>query len=522
MNPSSILIVRGPGEKTGIVRQTSIPSPPCPIGEEWEVLFLDIKSAGKNAVCAQRPEGIALNRQIRQKKGESFAAALERVLKAVVSVHELGIILIHRGGGNGSGWGEQAADIIRDRIPGVQIYEGDPCPGVASQVCPGAFRSGGDLAGYLIGLAEKNMAGGFEFLLGPDIVEKGLQRSLEILEPWMKLKSPAVKFCLHLPVTPDADFHSIVSGLPGLFERGLAMVHWGVTEPGQPLPRELMWVVSKQGIWNHVSGLDLFDPVSTDRFWISNTPNIVHSFDNLGAGTRDQAVTSPEPLLSYGKLPALPGRALWQIVRDPGVLLPCLGKIPKPELLRMRVGDKTGSIFGLGTNLEYFFNPPDQVPGDIMEEIISMVDAGGSVDITHVRANLKQAYLIGYAMENGRVAGNSSLKHPRQIFIDRLRKMTGLDFTNCVERGYTSVRPEYRAMGVGAKLLEGLTARAVDVRIFSIISEDNLATQKIALRNKTRKVTTYFSDKLKKKMGVWMPEHMMPEKWDPDEWHLDR
>ena len=69
-------------------------------------------------------------------------------------------------------------------------------------------------------------------------------------------------------------------------------------------------------------------------------------------------------------------------------------------------------------------------------------------------------------------------------------------------------------MGIGASLLEGLTARAVDVKVFSIISEDNLATQKIALRNKTRKITTYFSDKLKKKMGVWMPEHMIPEKWD--------
>ena len=87
--------------------------------------------------------------------------------------------------------------------------------------------------------------------------------------------------------------------------------------------------------------------------------------------------------------------------------------------------------------------------------------------------------------------------------------MTGVDFTNFVERGYTSVRPEYRAMGVGAKLLEGLTKRAEDRKVFSIISEENLATQKIAIRNNTKKILTYFSEKLNKKMGVWMPRSMI-------------
>ena len=103
---------------------------------------------------------------------------------------------------------------------------------------------------------------------------------------------------------------------------------------------------------------------------------------------------------------------------------------------------------------------------------MAMVDAGGSVDITHVRANLEKAYLIAYATENGVIAGNSSLKHPRQVFIERLYRSTGLDFTNFVERGYTSVRPEYRAMGIGARLLEGLTCRATGVKVFSLISED--------------------------------------------------
>ena len=62
---------------------------------------------------------------------------------------------------------------------------------------------------------------------------------------------------------------------------------------------------------------------------------------------------------------------------------------------------------------------------------------------------------------------------------------------------------------MGAKLLEGLTARAGDHKIFSIISEENTATQKIAIRNNTRKVVTYYSEQMGKKAGIWMPESMI-------------
>ena len=149
-----------------------------------------------------------------------------------------------------------------------------------------------------------------------------------------------------------------------------------------------------------------------------------------------------------------------------------------------------------------------------INEICKMVEAGGSVDTKFVRSNLEKAYLIAYAMENGVIVGNSSLKHPRDEFIKRINSITGLDFNNFVERGYTSVRPEYRALGVGARLLEGLTQRVENYKIFSIIGEDNKATQKIALRNKTRKIVTYFSEKVGKEMGLWMPEHMIDKEWD--------
>ena len=71
------------------------------------------------------------------------------------------------------------------------------------------------------------------------------------------------------------------------------------------------------------------------------------------------------------------------------------------------------------------------------------------------------------------------------------------------------MRPEYRGLGIGTRLLEGLSQRAGDRKIFSVIAEDNAATKIIALRNRTRKVATYFSEKAGKPVGIWMPDWMI-------------
>jgi GNAT superfamily N-acetyltransferase len=152
---------------------------------------------------------------------------------------------------------------------------------------------------------------------------------------------------------------------------------------------------------------------------------------------------------------------------------------------------------------------PGDLPEGYLDEICAMVSAGGTVANTHVRANLRRAYLIGYVQEKGRIVGNSSLKNPRPAYIDSVRRQTGMDLSGYVERGYTSVRPEYRGLGIGTKLLDGLTRRAGDRKIFSVIAEDNAATQTIAIRNRTRKVATYFSHKAGKPVGIWMPEWMI-------------
>ncbi len=135
-----------------------------------------------------------------------------------------------------------------------------------------------------------------------------------------------------------------------------------------------------------------------------------------------------------------------------------------------------------------------------------MVEAGGSVGTKWVRYNLKRAFLIGYALEKGVIVGNSSLKQPRSKYLESLSKSSEMDLSDYLERGYTSVRPEYRGMGIGTQLLEGLTKRIGNKKLFSIISEDNVATQKIAIRNQTRKAASFYSQRMGKQVGLWIPK----------------
>jgi GNAT superfamily N-acetyltransferase len=127
-----------------------------------------------------------------------------------------------------------------------------------------------------------------------------------------------------------------------------------------------------------------------------------------------------------------------------------------------------------------------------------------------VRHNLERAFLIACVTENAILVGNSSLKHPRPEYIEAVSRQSGIDLTGYLERGYTSVRPEYRGLGIGAQLLAGLTERAGEHAIFSVIAEGNVATQKMAIRNRTRRVATFYSSRAGKEVGIWIPEWMVP------------
>jgi len=397
-----------------------------------------------------------------------------------------------------------------------------PMPGKVVLVHPLFFKDPVLLSDFLEKQVNTLGIRGFIFVKVPSVA-----LIFQRLAHWLSIKQPNVYFCIQIPLEkffPEGDkgddkLFSI------LFTAGLRLIIWQKDGKTDKIPEKILWSASRPGIWNHVTGIDLLGDLGQAKF-IVNNPNIVHSFafqnmdqdknkgqDEIFNLSQYQMSFPPvvEGLMDYAGVQPLPGIPFWKVLEDPVSLLLYLSKMTRKSLGRLRVDLAKHSVISLGSGISYTYQRPEELFPGIMDEICRMVEAGGSVDITHVRSNLEKAYLIGYAVENGVIIGNSSLKHPRRVFIKRLKQMTGVDFTSCLERGYTSVRPEYRAMGVGTRLLQGLTCRVKNHKVFSIIKEDNLATQKIALRNNTKKILTYISEKLNKEMGVWMPAAMIDQ-----------
>ncbi len=320
---------------------------------------------------------------------------------------------------------------------------------------------------------------------------------LQVLLDALTARPSRLKLSLSCRIGRSTDTPPVVP--PGT--DAIVQVRWQATERLPDLG--FFKGASRAGIWNH---LVLSGPAASlaNRDTIARQPNIIHSWRVDSDGGPD---TDPDD--GYGGLAPLPGHPLWQMVDDPVHRFVLVDRFGKNWLLRSRVDVPNDRILTLGDNLAYHFCSPDRLPEGYLDTICAMVAAGGTVATTHVRTNLERAYLIGYVLENDVIVGNSSLKHPRPQYIENVRRQSGLDLSGFVERGYTSVRPEYRGLGIGTRLLEGLTARVGDRKLFSVIAEDNEATKIIARRNRTRQVAGYYSEKAGKSVGVWMPEWMI-------------
>ncbi len=274
-------------------------------------------------------------------------------------------------------------------------------------------------------------------------------------------------------------------------QAGVVAVRW-LEAPGVAADRAqaVLAAAARADLWNHVVLRDGAGPLAA---FVRLNPNLVPGWSCAAA--------LPDP---YGALPPVPGRPYAGVVGEDGLLLPVLARAGRTAVARWRLGDHGLSV--LGERLTYRYAPPDRLPPGRLDEVCRLVEAGGAVDTRWVRHNLERAFLVAVAEEGGLVVGDSSLKHPRPEYVARVKDRLGLDIRGFLERGYTSVRPEYRGLGIGTRLLEGLTVRAGGRPIYSLIREDDPATQTIARRNRTVKVVTFFSELAGKDLGLWMPE----------------
>lgn len=376
-----------------------------------------------------------------------------------------------------------------------------PCPSAAENFSPSRVLDN------LAALAQILGAKGF-------LIEDPPFKASDMAEFSRVMTGEKTPFCLGITCSLNGIY------LPGTMRSahgsGLRLIRW--QNPAGPLSEisRILWNASKAGIWNHVKFSQTQHGCFTQALtrFVNANPNIAHSWEHRQYAS---SPFSPPPqdidqvARPYGQVAKLPGTPFWCILKDPVYLLLYLNRHGLKSVLRWRVGERGRSIRMLGENLEYHFVRPAELPPGDLAEICRMVEAGGSVATQWVRHNLERAFLIGYVREQGVIVANSSLKHPRAEYVERVNRLSGLDIRAYLERGYTSVRPEYRGLGIGTKLLEGLTARAGKRKLFSIITADNVGTQKIALRNKTKQVASFYSERLGKEVGVWVPEWMIED-----------
>lgn len=311
--------------------------------------------------------------------------------------------------------------------------------------------------------------------------------------------------------------------LAGLARGGVRLVHWSPPSGAgletadilAALPKPLI-AASRAGLWNHLElpteGADPLAQALLD--FTGSNPQVVHSWSRPAPWP-----WSPRPISyigepraeAYRQVTPLPGGPLWRKLAGPAHLLLYLERHGREAVRRWRARPGGGSVYRLGENLRYVFAEPKDMSPEILEEIAQLVLAAGKVKPQWLRYNQKNAYLVAYASEEGVIVGTDTLKRLRPEYIEHIKEQSGLDLTGYSERGYVSIRPEYRGTGMGNALVQGLIARCGGRKMVIITGADNLAGQNLLARNNTRRVRTYFSQRLDKPMQIWMPQDQDPE-----------
>jgi len=342
-----------------------------------------------------------------------------------------------------------------------------------------------------------------------------------------------------------------------LARAGVRLVRWGL-ETGHPrilklmnkgtrLPETLRVLgdASRAGIWNHATVIFGFpgetreEADETLRFLEENIDRIHSSiffrfvllkYSRIMQRPEDYAISeigeSPSPFGSDHpfvcregmdgaalttfleeaqtyRLKDLYGHPFWYYLRIREYLMLYVSRYGLDAVLNWKVSPGDLARYDKGSRIQLFFECPADVPENILDGICRLVELGGEVGLSWIRENLEKAWLIGYAVEGDRVVATMTHKRPLERYRRRIEEKTGLNLDGYLERGYTAVRPEYRGMGLGDRLLKGLVARSPGWKIYVTIRMDNEPALRLTARNDMRLAATYINERTGHEIGVF-------------------
>ena len=155
------------------------------------------------------------------------------------------------------------------------------------------------------------------------------------------------------------------------------------------------------------------------------------------------------------------------------------------------------------SDIIYFFEKPEKIPLKTLDQIRNLIEEGNGVGTSWVKENLQNAFLIGYAEHNGEVVGTSTHKYPKEAYRKKIETATGFDLTGYLERGYTAVRPEYRALGIGGRLIRGLIEKSENKKVYVTIRMDNIPPIKMTYKEGMVLAATFVNERTGHELGVF-------------------
>jgi len=154
--------------------------------------------------------------------------------------------------------------------------------------------------------------------------------------------------------------------------------------------------------------------------------------------------------------------------------------------------------------VRFYFKKAHEISPQILDQIQDLIKRGGEVGTALIKENLQNAYLISYAVDpRGRVIGTVTLKNPKEEYRKKIEAATDLDLSGYLERGYTSVEPEFRHSDVADRLIKGLCDRSKGQKIYVTIRMDNDFALRLTYKNNMVLAAGFVNERTGHKIGVF-------------------